>query len=138
MMDKSLLIFIAIGLGALYLVTNFIGDIQEEDDAYKNNQYKVEHKYDQYQKVDSIGQSILVFDNIDVKTQVEAWHASELKLEFLELFPDYGEMKKFIKDRTRGDALQAKVLKVIDNVEGKFFSGTLSAEQAKQMLSSLK
>jgi len=137
-MDKSLLIFIAIGLGALYLVTNFIGDIQAEDDAYRNNQYKVEHKYDQYQKVDSIGQAILVFDNIDLKTQVAAWQASELKEEFLELFPDYTEMKKFIKDRTRGEALQAKVLKVIDNVEGKFFSGTLSAEQAKQMLSSLK
>jgi len=137
-MDKSLLIFIAIGLGAVYLVTNFIGDIQEEDDAYKNNQYKVEHKYDKYQKVDSIGQSILVFDNIDVKIQVSAWHASELKIEFLELFPDYVEMKKFIKDRTRGDALQAKVLNVVNKVEGKFFSGTLNAEQAKQMLDSLK
>ena len=137
-MDKSLLIFIAIGLGALYLVTNFIGDIQEEDDTYKNNQYVVEHKYDQYQKVDSIGQAMLVFDNVDAKTQIAAWHVSELKQEFLELFPDYSEMKKFVKERTRGDALQAKVLKVIDNVEGKFFSGALDTEQAKQMLDSLK
>ena len=137
-MDKSLLIFIAIGLGALYLVTNFIGDIQEEDDNYKNNQYVVEHKYNQYHKVNSIGQTILVFDNVDVKTQIAAWHASELKQEFLELFPDYSEMKKFVKERTRGDALQAKVLKVINDVEGKFFSGTVNTEQAKQMLDSLK
>ena len=137
-MDKSLLIFIAIGLGALYLVTNFIDDIQAEDDSYKNNQYVFEHKYDQYEKTDSIGQDILVFENIDAKTQIVVWQASNLKQEFLELFPDYTEMKKFIKDRTRGDALQAKVLKVIDNVEGKFFSGILDAEQAKQMLDSLK
>jgi hypothetical protein len=137
-MDKSLLIFIAIGLGALYLVTNFIGDIQEEDDAYKNNDYAIEHKYDQYHKVDSIGQSILVFDTADIKTQVDAWQASNLKQEFLGLFPDYTEMRKFVKERTRGEALQTKLLKTIENVEGKFFSGTLNAEQAKQMLDSLK
>ena len=137
-MDKSLLIFIAIGLGALYLVTNFIGDIQAEDDAYKNNEYAVEHKYDQYHQVDSIGQPILVFDNAPLKTQIDAWQASELKQEFLELFPDYSEMKKFVKERTRGDALQTKILKIIENVEGKFFSGTVNAEKAKQMLDSLK
>jgi len=137
-MDKSLLIFIAIGLGALYLVTNFIGDIQAEDDAYKNNDYAIEHKYDQYHQVDSIGQPILVFANVDIKTQMDAWQASELKQEFLELFPDYAEMRKFVKERTRGDELQAKLLNTIENVEGKFFSGTLNAEQAKQVLDSLK
>lgn len=137
-MDKSLLIFIVIGLGALYLVTNFVGDIQAEDDAYKNNDYAVEHKYDKYHQVDSIGQPILVFDTADLKTQVDAWQASDLKQEFLTLFPDYAEMKKFVKERTRGEALQAKILKTIESVEGKFFSGTLNAEQAKQMLDSLK
>ncbi|MBA1419986.1 MAG: hypothetical protein FAF03_11155 [Epsilonproteobacteria bacterium] len=57
-MDKSLMIFIAIGLGALYLVTNFIGDIQAEDDAYKNSGYQQEHIYDKYQTTDSVGQDI--------------------------------------------------------------------------------
>jgi len=137
-MDKSLLIFIAIGLGALYLVTNFIGDIQAEDDAYRNKDYVVEHKYEQYQSVDSIGQPILVANDADAKTQVAAWDASIVKEEFFELFPDYTEMKKFVKERIIGDALQAKLLKTIDTVEGKFFSGTLSAEQAKQMLGSVK
>ncbi len=137
-MDKSLFIFILIGLGALYLVTNFIGDIQEEDDAYKNNDYQISHQYDQYKKVDSIGQAILVFENVDEKTQIAAWQASYVKQEFLELFPDYPEMKKFVKERTVGKALQNKILKVIDEVEGAFFSGTLSPDGAKQKLDSLK
>ena len=137
-MDKSLLIFIAIGLGALYLVTNFIGDIQAEDDAYRNKDYVIAHKYDQYKSVDSIGQPMLVVNDADAKTQVAAWNASIVKEEFFELFPDYTEMKKFVKERIIGDALQAKLLKTIDTVEGKFFSGTLSAEQAKQMLGSVK
>lgn len=137
-MDKSLLIFIAIGLGALYLVTNFIGEIQAEDDAYRNKDYVIAHKYDQYKSVDSIGQPMLVVNDADAKTQVAAWNASIVKEEFFELFPAYAEMKKFVKERIIGDTLQAKLLKTIDTVEGKFFSGTLSVEQAKQMLGSVK
>ena len=136
-MDKSLLIFIGIGLGALYLVTNFIGDIQAEDDAYRNNDYVESRQYEQYQKVDSIGQAILVFENTDQKIQIAAWQESHIKQEFLELFPDYTEMKKFVKDRTVGQALQSKILKIIDDVEGEFFSGTLSPDEAKQKLDAL-
>ncbi len=136
-MDKSLLFFIAIGVGALYMVINFIGDIQAKDDAYKNNDYIAEHKYDKYHKVDSIGQPILVFDNTDLKIQIEAWQASKLKQEFMALFPNYTEMKKFIKDRIRGDALQDKILKVIKKVEGDFFAGAINAEEAKLRLDSL-
>ena len=137
-MDKSLLIFMAIGLGALYFVTNFIGSIQEEDDTYRNNDYKISHQYDKYQKRDSIGQPILVFENESEKIQIAVWQASGVKQEFLELFPQYMEMKKFVKERTNGASLQAKVLKLIDNVEGGFFAGTLNTEQAKQKLDSLK
>ncbi len=137
-MDKSLLIFIAVGIGFLYFITNFIGDIQEKDDRYANEDYKIAHQYNQYNSVDSIGQEILVVTEADETTQIAAWQASELKKDFLQLFPDYSEMKKFVKNRTRGDALQKKLLHKINEVEGKFFSGTLNAEQAKQSLDSLK
>lgn len=137
-MDKSLFIFIVIGLGFLYFITTFIGDIQEEDDKYQNKGYQQEHKYDQYQSVDSIGQAILDLTGADIKTQVAAWNASQLKNEFLENFPDFSAMKTFVKERIRGDNLQIKLIKNIDNVENKYFSGTISAEQAKQMLDLLK
>jgi len=137
-MDKSLLIFIAAGIGFLYFITNFIGDIQEEDDRFANEDYKIAHQYNQYNSVDSIGQEILVVTEADETTQIAAWQASELKKDFLQLFPDYSEMKKFVKNRTRGDVLQKKLLHKINEVEGKFFSGTLNAEQAKQSLDSLK
>jgi hypothetical protein len=137
-MDKSLFIFIVIGLGFLYFITTFIGDIQEEDDKYQNKGYQQEHKYDQYQSVDSIGQTILDLTGADIKTQVAAWNTSQLKNEFLENFPDFSAMKTFVKERIRGDNLQIKLIKNIDNVENKYFSGTISAEQAKQTLDLLK
>jgi hypothetical protein len=134
MMDKSLLIFIAIGVGFLYFITNFVGEIQEEDDKYQNIEYQQKHMYDEYQSVDSIGREILDLTGLDAATQMAAWKKSRLKEEFLTLFPDFGEMKKFAKERTRGDALQAKLFKMVDDVEGKYFSGTMNAEQAKRAL----
>ena len=137
-MDKSLLIFIAVSIGFLYFITNFVGEIQEEDDKFQNLEYKEKHKYDQYHTVDSIGRKILDLTGTDAATQIAAWKESRLKEEFLVLFPDFGEMKKFVKERIRGDALQAKLLKEIDDVEGKYFSGTMNAEQAKRALDLLQ
>ena len=137
-MDKSFLVFMAIGLGALYLVINFIGDIQEEDDKYQNEGYQQEHKYDAYQMVDSIGQEVLDVTGADVTTQVNAWNQSMLKQDFLALFPDFSEMQVFITERIRGDKLKSKLSTLVEDIEGDFFGGGISPEQAKRKLGSLK
>ena len=137
-MDKSLMIFIALGMGFLYFVTNFIGGIQAEDEAYQNKDYNQERKYDKYQGVDSIGQGILDLTGADAKTQLAAWNNSMLKDEFLENFPNFDEMKHFVNDRIRGKLLQDKLNNTINRIEDKFFSGTMDAEQAKRELSVLK
>ncbi len=137
-MDKSFLVFIAIGIGFLYFITSFVGDIQEEDDKYRNKAYEQKHKYDAYQGVDSVGRNVLNLLGTDPKTQVAAWNESKVKEEFVSLFPDFDEMKKFAKERINGDALQAKLLKHIKFVEDGFFTGTMTTEQAKQELGTLK
>jgi len=136
-MDKSLFFFILIGVGFLYFITNFVGELQQEDNL-QNEEYKQKHKYDQYQSVDSIGRDILDMTGAPVNTQVQAWNKSILKTEFLELFPDFSEMKIFAKERVRGDALQAKLANAIDDVETQYFSGSMNAEQAKRELGLLK
>ena len=137
-MDKSFLVFIVIGIGFLYVITHFIGDIQEEDDKYQNKDYVQEHRYDKYQKVDSVGRNILNLLGTDAGTQVAAWNETGLKEEYMALFPDFGGMKNFVKERIKGDALSAKLLKKTSAVEDKFFSGSITAEEAKQELSVLK
>jgi len=133
-MDKSLFIFIIIGVGSIYLVTHFVNDIQSEDDAYYNNK----HQYDKYQKFDRVGRSILVVEGTDATIQKAAWNISPTKVEFFELFPNYTGMKKFVKERVKGDIIQKKLLQTLNRVEDKFISGTLNAEQAKNALNSLK
>jgi hypothetical protein len=137
-MDKGLMVFLAIGLGGVYFVINFIGDIQEEDDKYSNNDYKIEHQYDQYKTVDSIGQDVLDMTDAPRSTQFLAWNASSIKDEFLDFFPAFDEMRFFIKERVRGEELVSTLTTLVDDIEDKFFSGTINAEQAKRKLSSLK
>ena len=136
-MDKSLMVYIAIGVGFLYFITNFIGDIQQEDNL-QNNEYKAKHKYDAYQSADSIGRDILDMTGASASVQGAAWNDSKLKEEFLMLFPDFSEMKIFAQERVRGTVLQEKLIGGINDVENKYFSGTLNAEGAKRALGSLK
>jgi len=137
-MDKSLMIFIAIGVGFLYFVTSFVGDIQAEDEAYRNNSYNEEEKYNKYKAVDSIGQDVLDVTGANTNMQVDAWNHSALKEEFLAFFPDFSTMKEFANDRVRGDALKSKLNTKINTIEDKFFSGGITAEDAKRELSTLK
>ena len=136
-MDKSLFFFILIGIGFLYFITNFVGDIQE-DEKFQNEEYKQKHQFDQYQSVDSIGREILDMTGTPANIQVQAWNNSKLKTEFLELFPDFSEMKIFVKERLRGEILQVKLIASIDSVESQYLSGAMNAEQAKRELSLLK
>ena len=136
-MDKSLVIFILIGVGFLYFITNFVGDIQQ-DEKFQNEEYKQKHQYDRYKTVDSIGRDILDMTGTSVNVQVQAWNNSTLKTEFLELFPDFSAMKVFVNERVRGDALIGKLHGLIDQVEHEYFSGSMNAEQAKRELSELK
>ena len=137
-MDKMFLVFVLIGIGFLYFITNFVGDIQAEDDKYRNKGYELEHKYDKYLGVDSVGRNVLNLLGADPKTQVSAWNEGALKEEYLSLFPDFGQMHIFIKERIKGDALSAVLTKQLKSVEDQFFTGTISQEQAKQTLGSLK
>jgi len=137
-MDKGLFIFIAMGVIFTYLINNFIGEIQEEDSSYKSGEYKKKHQYDQYKTIDSVGDEILDVSSVNLATQIAVWNASQLKNEFLETFPNFFEMQKFIKNRVVGDELKEKILQTLEEVEGKFLEGSINGVQAKQKLSSLK
>lgn len=136
-MDKSFIIFVAIGIGALYLVTNFIGDIQSEDETYRNTGYNEKNKYNKYKTTDSIGRDVLDVTTVPASTQMDAWHASLLKEEFLALFPDFSSMQLFAEERVRGQVLKSKLKSTVKSVEDAYFSGGMDAEQAKRKLDSL-
>lgn len=137
-MDKSLLIYILIGMGFFYVVTDFVEGIQEEDERYRNHDYDKAHQYDKYQSEDSVGQVVLRVSELSSTKQVEAWQKSPLKEEWLQLFPDFSEMKHFIEDRVEGEYVKTKLKTMVDKAEDDYFSGRVTVEKAKLMLDSLK
>ena len=136
-MDKSLMIFILVGIAGIYFVTNFVGDIQREDEVFRNEGYNEKNKYNQYKAVDSIGREVLDVTDAPVSVQLNAWNSSALKQEFLNIFPDFSGMQVFIEERVRGTALKAKLKSTVESVEHAYFSGTMSAEDAKRKLGNL-
>ena len=138
MMDKSFFVFVAMGAGFLYVITTFVGDIQKEDD--KGYQYNKQQsaKYAKYKTVDSVGQEVVDVAGASDSVQIDVWNHSELKDEFIKLFPNFEEMKFFIKDRIVGKGLQDKLLKSLDEIEDGVISGVMSVKQAKIKLSLLK
>ncbi|HIM93900.1 MAG TPA: hypothetical protein EYM49_02525 [Campylobacterales bacterium] len=133
-MDKGLLTFLAIGLVAIYMVTNLIDDIQDDGEKELGS-YKKEN---QYNGVNIVGDAILDVQHIDEKKQLEVWHSSEFKNEFMELFPNFDGMKRYVDSKIKGDALQKKLISTIDSIEIKFISGTLNGESSKAKLESLE
>lgn len=136
-MDKGLLIFVTIGLGAVYFLTNVVGEIQD-DVNYSSSSSENSMQYEQYYAFDVVGDRILKVENLDAGKQLKVWNESELKLEFLELFPDFEGMKKYVGSRVEGDPLQKTILKKIDSIEFQFLGGTLSGLQAKSTLESIE
>jgi len=137
-MDKNLLIFIAVGIIGIYFVTNFVGDIQKEDEKFQNTAYAKKQQYEQFNSKNSIGLDIIDTTGAPAEMQIEAWNKSQLKKKMIEYFPDFSTMKLFAKERARGEVLVPKLLKQIDTVEGKFLAGTIDAEAAKRELKTLK
>jgi len=132
-MDKGLAIVIVVGLGALYFITNFTKEMQNEGSTYSQNE-----TYKEYLSTDSVGQSILDVSGEDEALQMSAWNNSELKDEFLELFPDFAEMKNFIDDRIRGEKFKNKLIQEMNAIENEFASGHIGVEEAKRKFRTLK
>jgi hypothetical protein len=132
-LDKGLLIFIAMGIGAIYFTTTAVESIQD-DDRYKNSSYSENSEKDdrEYQGRNSIGDIILDVSSVDVKKQVTIWNRSEMKNEFLTNFPNFANMRDFVDDNIVGDALKQKLKKTIDIVEDKFIGGEMGAFEAKK------
>jgi hypothetical protein len=137
-MDKNLLIFIAVGIVFMYVVSNFVTDLQKEDEQLQSSTFYKKHSIDKFIKTDSIGQTILDVEGEPIEVQVSAWNQSALKSELVEYFPDFDTMKLFAKDRVRGEELKTKLVKYIDTIEKKFFAGEIDAERAKKELATLK
>ncbi|NOZ90389.1 MAG: hypothetical protein GXO60_03780 [Epsilonproteobacteria bacterium] len=136
-MDKSFIMFVAVGIGFFYLITDFVGNIERDDGYPTDTEYRQEHQYDKYTRVDSVGRAILDVEGLPLQRQLEAWHRSSLKGEALSLFPDFDEIKRLVKDRVITPDFREVLLEKIGNVEKTYLRGEITSDQARKKLESL-
>jgi len=133
-MDKSFIVFIAAGIGFLYFITNFIGDIETDDGYNTTSKYSQE---DKYIGTDSVGRAILKLEGLSKTIQINVWNHSALKEECLSYYPDYDEIRKFIKERVISQSFQKFLLDNVTQIEKDFLMGKIDSDQALRKLESL-
>jgi hypothetical protein len=136
-MNPGLIIFIAIGAVLAYILVGFIGNLQEEDDKLISQEKLIEKQDMAYYQKDIIGQSILVFKGIPMAKKIGVWKRSPLHQEFLDLVPNFEDLKHFAKDRIIDKEFQDKLLGLIDTTEEDYFSGKITQGEIKDKLDAL-
>ena len=136
-MSQGLIIFITIGAILGYILVGFINDIQEEDDRLITQEKMIAKEDMKYHQKDAIGQTILVFKDQPFEKKLGIWKRSPLHQEFMGYFPNFLEMKAFIKDRIVDADFQKRLTDKISEIEDAYFAGEITQPQAKEKLDDL-
>ena len=140
-MDKSFIVFVAVGIGFFYMITNFVGKIENEDIQPQDSKgyiqdYKTSN-YDQYIIQDIIGRDVLDIEGLDRQQQIDIWKHCSLREDFISYFPDYEEMIKFVKERVISKEFQKYLIKKIEAIENDFLMGNIDSDEALRKVRAL-
>jgi len=130
-MNKGLLFYMAIGVGAYFLLTTFLEKI---DDSPKSTKHQ-EKKENIYMGTNSVGDPMLKVSSLSHEKQIEVWNSSPVKTDILNSFPNFKIMRMTSKQAIDGDYLKNKVYSEIEYIEGEYVSGQINREKAIKRLS---
>ena len=111
-----------------------------------NEDIDVSHKIDKkasssksHMTMNSFGDEVLLLSGLSMKEKKRLWNDSNLKLEMLELFPHFMEMKAFVEEYVEDDGtFKDELLRHMENIEFEYIGGSMSGEKAKASLSKLR
>ena len=135
-MNKSILFF---GVVVFFIITWLVGFVNSLEDEVDvgigfNEKDKVEGE-SKYTIVNSSGDEVLLLDKLSLQKQKRLWNNSMLKNDFMELFPNFIDMKYFVEDHIEDEgAFKKELLENIRKVEVEYVSGRVTEERAKSML----
>jgi len=134
-MLKGLLILAAAGAIFAYLVFNFVSDVEEEDPRAFAGLHS-EQGLERYYSEDAAGDRVLDLNGIGLEKARKVWVQSPVRQELIESFPQFETMRDLIHQQIKGGAFRDRLLKVLDEVESDYLSGTIDSVEAKKRLSS--
>jgi hypothetical protein len=135
-MSQGLIIMIVIGVTLGYFLIGFVKTLDTDASEAIAKEQKIAGEDQSFHRKNSIGQTILVFENAPVEKKLETWKRSPLHKEFMQFFPNFNQMRLFVGDRIVDPEFQENLTAKINEIENAYFSGTMTKEQAFDALNS--
>jgi len=133
-MLKGFLILAAAGAVFAYLVFNFVADVEEEDPRAFSG-LRSEQGLERYYSEDAAGDRVLDLDGVAQEEARKVWEQSPIRQELIENFPQFEAMRDLIHQQIKGGAFRDRLLKVLDEMESDYLSGSIDSVEAKRRLS---
>jgi hypothetical protein len=126
---------IMISLIVFWLI-GFVNTLHDDVDVVHRLNKKDSSSNKSYTTINSYGDEVLSLNTFSMKEKKRLWNNSNLKIEMLQLFPHFIEMKTFVEEHIKDDGtFKDEILTNIENVEFEYIGGSMSAEKAKSALS---
>jgi len=139
---KNIIIIVVLLVGAYFLVTKVVDGTEElEDNNDMHHNYykkKVASEDSKYHKTDSIGQTVFNGMGLSLLEKKAIWSRSPLKDEMISYFPKFDRMRMFTRNRIEDSDLRRVVDQIVKDVENKYLSGQMNANEAKYQLGQIK
>ncbi len=144
-MIKNILIIGGVGVGFLYLIVNFISNVNQGEQVAStvpagNNGYATQITDDDMKRFytkDATGSEILDLNNMPLEQAKSVWIQSSVKDKVLSLFPNFNYMRDQIKLKVREGKFREYLLRKLDEVESDYLSGSIDSLKAQEMISNL-
>jgi len=134
---KQTVIFFAILITLFYLwFTDTINNLIDDTDVSIGiNEKALATGSKSATEYNANGNEVIVLKGISIEKKKRLWNNSDLKLEMIELFPKFTEIKYFVEEHIEDDAFKKLLLAHVEDVEFKYIGGALTVAKAKQELS---
>jgi len=95
----------------------------------------IEQSHYSNENIDSMGNTILVLNNIEKDQKIILWQNSSLKDEMMREFPNISTMSKFINNRVIDNGeFKQKLIDYMENIQGQYLSGDITQEEFRKAL----
>jgi len=95
----------------------------------------IEKSYYSSEDIDSVGNIILILNDISKEQKIIMWQNSSLKDEMMRDFPNISIMSKFVNSRVIDNGeFKQKLIDYMENIQGQYLSGDITQEKFRKAL----
>ena len=95
----------------------------------------IKKSYYSSENIDSVGNIILILNDISKEQKIIMWQNSSLKDEMMKDFPNLSIMSKFVNSRVIDNGeFKQKLIDYMENIQGQYLSGDITQEEFRKAL----